>query len=208
MKARAELGFVWLGVTTLIVLAARSLAYALAEPTDLSHRLEGSAGGPAPAILAPVAIGIAAALSSAIVWLVALGVRERQRLQPRRTRLCVRPRRIALRSVGLFVGSSLAFALLESYVHWRAGIGFHGFLCLLGPVHRDAVPLLAGLALVAASLTEAGQHLVAWLKATVLELVPRPLVWSVHELIRAPRLLSPGGTSARADQPRAPPLPA
>ena len=44
-----------------------------------------------------------------------------------------------------------AFAMFESYLHWRAGIGFHGLSCLVGPVHRNAIPLLAALALAAAS---------------------------------------------------------
>ena len=41
---------------------------------------------------------------------------------------------------------------LESYLHWRAGLGWHGLHCLAGPVHRDAVPIVAALSLVAVAL--------------------------------------------------------
>ena len=33
--------------------------------------------------------------------------------------------------------------MLESTIHWREGLGWHGLHCLLGPVHRDAIPILA-----------------------------------------------------------------
>jgi hypothetical protein len=88
----------------------------------------------------------------------------------------LRLRRLALRAVALYLASSLAFALFESYLHWRAGIGFHGLSCLVGPVHRNAIPLLAALALAAAALAEAGQHLLAWMRAVVRELRRRRLV--------------------------------
>jgi hypothetical protein len=48
-------------------------------------------------------------------------------------------------------------------------------------VHRDAIPLLAALALAAAALAEAAQHLLAWMRAVVRELrrrrlAPRPFL--------------------------------
>ncbi|HKG44115.1 MAG TPA: hypothetical protein VKB10_07720 [Gaiellaceae bacterium] len=209
MRARAGLGSAWVGVTAMVVLAARSLAYSLAEPTGLAQRLEGSAGGPRLAVLAPVAIGIAGVLSTAVVWVVAVGVRERQRLHARQPAPRVSLLRLGLRSAGLFVFSSIAFALFESYLHWRAGVGFHGLACVLGPVHRDAVPLLAALALVAAALAEAVQHVVAWLRATLVELC-RPLV-AVAPLpgqTPASRAAPRASALSRLAQPRAPPLPA
>src|SRR5215213_2120046 len=114
------------GRTAMVVLAARSLAYSLTEPTGLAQRLQGSAGGPRLAVLAPVAVGIAGVLSTTVVWVVALGVRERQRLHARQPAPRVSLLRLAFRSAGLFVVSSAAFALFESYLHWRAGVDFHG----------------------------------------------------------------------------------
>jgi transcriptional regulator of acetoin/glycerol metabolism len=66
--------------------------------------------------------------------------------------------------------------MFESYLHWRAGIGFHGLSCLVGPVHRNAIPLLAALSLAAAALAEAADHLLAWARAVVRELLRRRLV--------------------------------
>ena len=40
-----------------------------------------------------------------------------------------------------------AFAMLESTLHWRAGLGWHGLHCLTGPVHRNAIPILGALSL-------------------------------------------------------------
>jgi len=115
-------------------------------------------------------LGLTLLGSALVVWLAALGVRERARLQPERVAPKLRLRRLALRAVALYLVSSLAFAMFESYLHWRAGIGFHGLSCLVGPVHRNAIPLLAALALAAAALAEAAQHLFAWMRAVVREL--------------------------------------
>ena len=207
MKARALVGLVWFCLVMLMVLAARWLAYALAPPNDLSHRLEGSAGGPRLVVVSLVAIGLSAALSAAVVWLVALGVQERRRLSPERVAPPLDLRRLAFRSVGLFVGGTLAFALLESYLHWREGLGFHGFVCLLGPVHRNVLPLLGALALVTASVAEAGEHLFRWVRATVRELIRRRLPWTRSLQPGSSRLLiSAVSAPGRAARPRAPPL--
>jgi hypothetical protein len=209
MKARAAVGFVWLGVVALLVLAARWLAYALAAPSLLASRFEASAGGPRLVAVTLVSLGLAAALSTAMVWLAVIAVRERQRFQPERELPRLRLRRLTLRALALYAASSPAFALLESYLHWRAGVGFHGLSCLLGPVHRNAIPLLAALALAAAALAEAAQHLLAWVRATVRELLRPRLAYPRHPLLAlrprpAPRS-RPSGLPAR---PRAPPLPA
>jgi hypothetical protein len=206
MRAR---GLFWLGPIALLVLAARWLAYALAPPSPLTTRFEASAGGPRLVVVTVVSLGLAAAVSVAVVWLAAVGVRERQKLRPERELPRLRLVRLALQAVALAVGGSLGFALVESYVHWRAGLGFHGLSCLLGPVHRNALPLLTALALLASALAEAVAHLHAWLRATVRALLrPRIAVASPqvtwlslqHRLFPVPRL-----TRAR---PRAPPLPA
>jgi hypothetical protein len=153
----------------LLVLTARWLAYELA-PSPLARVLEHSAGGPSLVIVTLVSLGLTLLGSVLVVWLAAVGVRERARLQPERVAPSLRLRGLGLRAVGLYLASSLTFALFESYLHWRAGIGFHGLSCLIGPVHRNAIPLLAALALAAAALAEAVEHVIAWMRAVVREL--------------------------------------
>ncbi len=171
MRARV---LVWPAVVALLVLTARWLAYELA-PSPLARVLEHSAGGPSLVIVTLVSLGLTLLASVLVVWLAAIGVRERARLQPERVAPSLCLRRLGLRAVGLYLASSLAFAMFESYLHWRAGIGFHGLSCLVGPVHRNAIPLLAALALAAAALAEAVEHVLAWLRAVVRELRRRRL---------------------------------
>jgi hypothetical protein len=161
----------WLGIVAMMVLAARWLANALAEPSPLANRFAHSAGGPSLVLVSLVTIALAAAISVAVLWLAALGVRERQRLRPDRVPPSLRLRRLALNAIGLYAASALGFAMFESYLHWRAGLGFHGLSCLVGPVHRNAIPLLAALALVAAALAEAVLHLIGWMRAAARELL-------------------------------------
>jgi hypothetical protein len=206
MRARSLL---WLGPVALLVLAARWLTYALAPPSLLANRLEGTAGGPRLVVVTLVSLVLAAAVSSAAVWLAAVGVRERQRLRPERELPRIRLQRVALRAVALTVASSLAFALVESYVHWRAGLGFHGLSCLLGPVHRNALPVLSALSLVVAAFAEAVQHLHAWARAAIRALLEGPVALAEPRQARPAlrRNLSPAAVLLRA-RPRAPPLPA
>ena len=202
-------GLLWFGAVALLVLATRWLTYALAGPSPLTTRFEASAGGARFVVVMLVSLGLAAAVSLSALWLAVLGVRERQRLRPERELPRIRLRRLALRAIVLTVASSLAFALFESWLHWRAGLGFHGLSCLFGPVHRNALPVLSALSLVAAALAEAVQHLHAWARATVRALLTRKLVLAEPWLPRHSlgRLLSPAPRFARA-RPRAPPLPA
>jgi hypothetical protein len=197
----------WPAAIGLLVLSARALAYALA-PSPLAGRLEGSTGGPRLVVVTLVALGVAAVVSTLAVWLVAVGVRERQRLRPERAAPRLRLRRLGLRAVVLFAGSSLAFALFESYLHWRAGIGFHGLSCLAGPVHRNVIPLLAALSLIAAALAEAVGHVAGWMRAVVRELRRRRLL----PLRRSQRPVLLRGLTPRAavlrGRGRAPPAPA
>jgi hypothetical protein len=208
VRTRAALGTTWLGVVALLVLAARWLAYALAEPSPLSSRFEASAGGPRLVVVALVSLGLAAGLSTAVVWLAATGVRERQRLRPDRPLPRLRLGLLALNAVGLYAASSFSFAMFESYLHWRAGIGFHGLSCLVGPVHRSAIPLLAALALVAAALFEAVRHLLTWLHAVVRELL-RPRLFTLRSPVLTGTLrLRLASTRLKHEaRPRAPPLP-
>jgi hypothetical protein len=197
----------WLGTVALMVLAARWLAYALTQPSPLANRFQNSAGGPSVVLVSVVTLALAAAISVAVLWLAALGVRERARLRPERVPPRLRLRRYAISAVGLYAASAIGFAAFESYLHWRAGLGFHGLSCLVGPVHRNAIPLLAALALVAAALAEAVLHLIGWMRAAARELLrPRLFVLAVRPPV-VPTLLSL--TSSRVPQrarSRAPPL--
>ena len=56
--------------------------------------------------------------------------------------------------------------LLEAYVHWREGLGWHGLGCIAGPVHRNLVPIECGLSLVAAALIAVAEHLGRWMRRT------------------------------------------
>jgi hypothetical protein len=197
----------WAGVTALLVLTARWLAYALA-PGPLANRFETSAGGPGLLLVAVVSLALAAVLSASLLWLVVIGVRERQRLRPERDLPRLRPGRLAASAAGLSVAASLGFAALESYLHWHAGLGFHGLSCLLGPVHRNALPLLAALALLAAALAEVAQHLHAWLRAAVGEFLPRSFLRFDPAIGPAPAASLASVLLSLRALPRAPPLPA
>jgi hypothetical protein len=202
----------WTAVGALVVLVGRTLAYALApQPTLLSLQLERSVGGPRLVVVSLAAVGLAGAVSAAVVGLVALAVRERLALERRRVvappRL--RPVRLVARAVALSVTTCLAFALFESWLHWRAGLGWHGIHCLVGPVHRDAIPILLGLSLVAAALAEAVEHLIAWARRTFAHVVSVPISFPALR----PRLPvdATAGRDARrpgAVSPRGPPAPA
>jgi hypothetical protein len=184
----------WPAAVGLLVLTARWLAYALA-PSPLANRFEGSAGGPRLVVVALVSLGLAALVSTLVVWLAALGVRERQRLHPERVAPTLRLR-------------SLAFTLFESYLHWRAGLGFHGLSCLVGPVHRNAIPLLAALALAAAALAESAAHLLGWMRAVVRELRRARLAAAPPKVRAGWPVALVSRPAARRPRPRAPPLPA
>ena len=154
-----------------------------------------------------VSLGVASTASVLVVWLASLGVRERARLRPERVPPRLRLRRLAIRAVALYVVSSLAFATFESYLHWRAGLGFHGLSCLVGPVHRNAIPFLAALTLVAAALAEAAGHLIAWARAVARELRRRRL--APRLFVRFAPVLSFVPAPVRAPtRARGPPLPA
>jgi hypothetical protein len=66
-----------------------------------------------------------------------------------------------------------AFAALESYVHWRAGMGLHALHCLSGPAHRNAIPIMCALALLAAAVRAVLRHVLAWMHRVVVLLSTR-----------------------------------
>jgi hypothetical protein len=156
------------GAALLVILFARTIAYALA-PSPAARLLEHRAGGPALPTLALVSLVLGASLAIAICWLAALGVRERELTE---RRLLAEPapvfragRMLALWVV-LSIATSVGGGLLEAYVHWRAGLGWHGLECIVGPVHRDLLPIEAALSLIAAAVIAAAEHVAAWMRRT------------------------------------------
>jgi hypothetical protein len=194
MRRRAAWGF----TAVLVVLASRTLAYAL-EPSPLARELERSAGGPGLWTIAVVALAGGIALAAVLVWLAALGVDERRRLERRRVLDAPeRPRlgRLAARAGSLAVVSATGFTALESTLHWRAGLGWHGLSCLTGPVHRDAIPILVALSIVAAAAFAAAEHVAAWMRRTLAQLAAvLPLARPAARLL-APLLRPPAGVFA------------
>ena len=157
----------WSAIGALVVLGGRALAYGLApHPQLVGSRLEQSLGGPRLVVTAGVAPMLALALAAALVWLATIGVRERHQLVGGPTPEPLRIRSIVVPFTLLWPVSCLAFAALESFLHWRAGLGFHGLHCLVGPVHRNAIPLLGALSLVASAASAAGRHVWSWVRRT------------------------------------------
>ncbi len=162
-----------------VVLLARSIAYAL-TPGPAARVLEHRAGGPALPMLTLVAVALGASLAIAICWLAAFGVRERELLE-RRALEEPAPRFSPVRTFALAlilsVTTSLAGGLFEAYLHWRAGLGWHGMHCVFGPVHRDLLPIATSLSFVAAALLAAAEHVARWMRRTfaLLRPVPREL---------------------------------
>jgi hypothetical protein len=161
-------------MVALVVLTARQLAYALApQPTIAS--LPDAVGGPGLVVTTLVVIPVALALSCTLLWLAALGVRERHLLSeeivvaPR-----VRPLRVGVDGAAVAAAGCVAFAGLESWVHWRAGLGFHGLACLTAHEHRNAIPIIFALALLAAAARGALRHVMAWMRRTIVLLRARP----------------------------------
>ena len=125
-------------------------------------KLYGSAGSPK-------------AEPAAVLWLASTAVRERHAARSRAgSPPSLRLATIAGTALFLSAATSLVFAAVESYVHWRAGLGVHGLQCLIGPEHRDALPLLAALSVIAAACHGALAHLLGWMRETLALLVSRP----------------------------------
>ena len=184
MRRREHAAGLLLGLV-LVLLGGRALAYA-ATPTPLTGEL----GGPRLPVIAVVALGAAALLSFGVLWLAALGVRERHALElapgpaPRLSLA-----RFGLDSFLLGGGSLAAFAALETWIHARAGMHMHWWQCLDGPVHRNAVPILLALSLAAA--------------ATLAALPPRPLLGAARGARPAAPAAAARGESGRSRSPSA-----
>jgi hypothetical protein len=171
-------GLIGAAAVTLVVLLARTLAYA-AEPGPSARFLAQRAGGPALPVLAVVALTIGVVLALTICWLVAVAVRERALLERRAAEPFAVVRACAL-ALALAAVTSIVGGLFEAYVHWRAGLGWHGLHCLVGPVHRDLLPLETALSFVAAAVISAARYVVVWMRRTfarlAAQLTPLPFV--------------------------------
>jgi hypothetical protein len=148
-------------VVAVVVLTARTLAYALA-PDPRAEALGRVTGGPRPLVVGLVALGLAGLLAGAVLWLSAIGVRERHRLRPAGAAPRMRVLPVLGRAIAISVAASLAFSALETAIHVQDGLGFHGLHCLTGPVHANALPLIAALSLVAAAVVQAVRHAYAF----------------------------------------------
>lgn len=154
----------WTLVGLAVVLATRTIVYALAPQSVLLAALAHNQVGPDVTMPLVVSVVVAAAIAAGVLWLSALAVRERLVLEGRRlvSRPRLRPWLLLGRVTVLFLTTSFAFAMLESTIHWREGLGWHGLHCLTGPVHRDAIPVLAALSLIAVAVHGAIEHLLEW----------------------------------------------
>ena len=192
------------GSAVLVVLLARSLAYAT-QPGPTARVLEHRAGGPALPLLALVTLALAAGMAVAVCALAALAVRERAFLTGRPAERFDIRRALAV-AFALTAVTSVGGGLLEAYVHWRAGLGWHGLHCLLGPVHRELLPFEAGLSFVAAAVLAAARHVLAWMQRTFARLAAVPLCVRLR-VPRAsrPSLLHTSGVLGAAAA-RAPPV--
>jgi hypothetical protein len=207
MSNRLGRAALWTLAGALVVLCARSFAYAV-SPDPTARLLGRRAGGPGLPTLVLVVLAVGAGLAIAVCWLAALGVRERALLE-RRLLAAPPPRlrigRTVLQALALALVTSLAGGLLEAYIHWRAGLGWHGLHCLVGPVHRVLLPFECAFSLVATALIAAARHVVAWMQRTFALLRGRPPVARIHvSPVRRPtlelprRILCPSSGAPRA----------
>jgi hypothetical protein len=202
MKRREHLAGLCVGFL-LVLLGGRALAYA-ATPSPLAGRV----GGPRLPEIAFGALAAAAVLSFGVLWLAALGVRERHALEPApgpAPRLALA--RFALDTALLAGGSLTAFAALETWIHGQAGMHMHWWQCLDGPVHRNAVPILLALSLAAGALLAALRHALAWARRVVqvLRRGLRPRAAMPWARFAPRRLAAPARLLARVLRARAPP---
>ncbi len=176
----------------------------------MAHLYGRSLGGPSLPVLTLVALSLAAVAALAVCWLATLGVRERCLLERRALAgpaPRISPARVLANAAAFFVVCSVASGLIEATIHWRAGLGWHGLHCLVGPVHRNLLPIVGALALVASACIAAGDHVVSWMQrrfALLQTAVARPLVFWILPAARESRVPRQRFRAARAGA-RAPP---
>jgi hypothetical protein len=183
----------WSAAIMFVVLAGRVLAYAL-QPglSPVGTQLESVTGGPSFLAITVVGGAVASCAAVAVVWLASLAISERQRLERQATSTSngISTIAVVVQAALLFAASSLAFALVESTIHWRAGLGWHGLHCLVGPVHRDALPILAALSIVTAAVLRAAAHVLSWMRRVIRALRHRPRSARSTTIPRRPHLLA------------------
>jgi hypothetical protein len=189
-----------------IALVARTIAYAL-SPAPSAAQLAGKLGGPHLVVVAGVTLGLAGLASLLLVALTAAAIGERARLADERETPPLDLRAIPVRAAGLFAASAVLFAGVESTIHWHAGYGFHPQHCLTGPVHENAIPILAALAVVASVAIAVADRLRAWAHRTLGEAVAVDGLRLVFEVVPAAARPSLPLLAAayRRTEPRGPP---
>lgn len=165
-------GLIGAGSVALVVLLARTIAYA-AEPGPMARLLEQRAAGPAFPVVVLVALVLGFGVAVAVCWLAAIAVKERALIERRPAERFAAGRMIAV-AAALSVATCVIGGLLEAFIHWRVGLGWHGLHCLVGPVHRDLIPIETGLSFIAAAVLAAARHVVAWMRRTFARLAPVP----------------------------------
>jgi hypothetical protein len=204
--------WLWAACLLLVVGLSRQIAYGLSD-APLAERLSTQGGGASLTAVAAISLGIAALASTVGLWLVATGLRERSRLEL--DGWVDGGRSISLRGVAqsaalLSVASAAAFTSLESWLHYQAGLGFHAYHCLFGPVHENALPILIALSLVVSAAIAAVDAVLAAARRLVAQLVrsrhavPARSARSQPSPCREPRMRVRAGGSRT----RGPPLPA
>jgi hypothetical protein len=155
----------WTIAASLVILLSRTLAYAV-SPSPAAELLQHRAGGPALPMLALAALGAGAAVAIAVTYLAWLGVRERALLEHRAAPE-LRLGRAGASAFALFTVTAPLGGLLEAYIHWRHGLGWHGFHCVFGPVHRNLLPIDGALSLIATAISVATRHVLTWMRRTL-----------------------------------------
>jgi hypothetical protein len=168
MKRRAPGTGLWLGSGIVVILLSRSIAYAV-SPAPVARVLETRAGGPSLPVVTLVALALGASLAIATCALAAMGIRERARLEARRLATpapSLGAGRMVVSALLLSATTSIAGGFFEAFLHWRAGLGWHGLHCLTGPVHHNLIPIATALSFVTAALIAAGRQVAAWMRRT------------------------------------------
>jgi hypothetical protein len=165
----------WALVGLFVVSLGRWIAYALAAGT-LAQKLSSQGAGARPAVVAAISLGAALAATATGLWLVAAGLHERSRLELDGWAAASRPisaRRLLARAAALSAVTIVVFTTVESLIHYKDGLGFHGWHCIAGPVHQNAAPIMIALSLMAAAVVTAvdavlaaARRAVAWLVLT------------------------------------------
>jgi hypothetical protein len=172
---RLRLG-IWAVVALAVVFATRTLVYALVPQSLLLTELaDNRVMGPHLTLPLLAIVGAAVVLGAGVLAVAVASVRVRLELEGRRLVSAprLRPGLLAGRAIALYLVASFTFAMLESYIHWRDGLGWHGLHCLVGPVHRDAIPILAALSLLAVAVHGAVELLLAWARRLFAQLAAR-----------------------------------